>query len=572
VRFELEMINRTWEVQTMAHSEISTGGLRLAFAGALLFLIAAAPRGESAEPSRAEDAQALAAKIDEHMARRWKDNHIQPASPADDAEFLRRVYLDLAGRIPSAGEARRFLDDPAADKRQRLIDNLLDAPTYVNHWANVWRPLLLPELKTLTDIRAWGLTTNGPSFETWLRTQLELNVGYDRMAREILTTPIDGLVSAGGDVFLPMTGKPSALAFYAGKNAKPETLAASTARLFLGVRIECAQCHDHPFAQWKREQFWNLAAFFSGLEAPGDPRQPRPFSEKASVRKIAIPDSDQVAAVRFLDGGEPKAQDKLSPRQTLADWVTSPGNPYFARAIANRLWAYFLGTGLVEPVDEMAGRESQDNDPSGLLDELAKALVAHDFDLKFLMRAITASKVYQLTSARTHPNQDDPRLFARMAIRGLTGRQLFDSLALATGYRGYPVAADTFPVTPIAGSPQEFLSKFADGGEKPIEAQTSIQQALALMNGHYVAGATSLTQSRTLAALTDFPLMTTAERVEALYLATLSRRPRPSELERMVKYIDQAVEEKQDKDKASARALTDVFWMLLNCAEFKLNH
>jgi hypothetical protein len=566
------MINKTWEVRTMTHSGNSTGGRGLVFVGALLLLIIGPSRGESAEPSRAEAAQALAAKIDERLARRWKDNQVQPAPLADDAEFLRRVYLDLAGRIPSAGEARRFLDDPAADKRQKLIDNLLDGPTYVNHWANVWRPLLLPELKTLTDVRAWGLTTNGPSFETWLRTQLELNVGYDRMAREILTTPVDGIVSAGGDVFLPMTGKPSALAFYAGKNVKPETLAASTARLFLGVRIECAQCHDHPFAQWKREQFWNLAAFFAGLEAPGDPRQARPFRENLDVRKIAIPDTDQVAVVRFLDGGEPKPEGKPGPRQTLADWVTSPDNPYFARAVANRLWAYFLGTGLVEPVDEMAGKESQDNDPGGLLDDLAKGLVAHDFDLKFLMRAITASKAYQLTSARTHPSQDDPRLFSRMALRGLTAHQLFDSLALATGYRGNQVPADLFPVSPIEGSPQEFLSKFADRGEKPVEAQTSIQQALALMNGPSMAGATSLTRSRTLAALTEFSLMTTPERVEALYLATLSRRPRPSELERMVKYVQQAAEEPNDRDKASARALTDVFWMLLNCAEFKVNH
>jgi len=144
-----------------------------------------------------------------------------------------------------------------------------------------------------------------------------------------------------------------------------------------------------------------------------------------------------------------------------------------------------------------------------------------------------------------------------MAIRGLTGEQLFDSLVQATGYRG---------------ARAEFLSKFTDRGEKPTEAQTSIQHALALMNGRYVAGATSLTQSRTLAALTDFPLMTTPERVEALYLATLSRRPRPAELDRMVKYIEEAGKDAQDKEKASARALADVFWMLLNCAEFKVNH
>jgi Protein of unknown function (DUF1549)/Protein of unknown function (DUF1553) len=525
---------------------------RWAVVGALLLLATGAARAQPKQQPETDSAgaKALAAKIDERFAKHWQDKKVQPAPEADDAEFLRRVYLDLAGRIPSAGEASRFLDDKAPDKRQRLVENLLDSPAYVNHWANVWRPLLLPELKTRTAVPSF--------FETWLRTQLKLNVPYDQMARDLLTTPIDGLLAAGDVVFVPPSGKPSALEFYAFKKAKPEVLAGSTARLFLGVRIECAQCHDHPFAEWKQEQFWEYAAFFAGLEAPGDPRLTRGFRENTSVRKIAIADTDKVATARFLDSSEPKLQDNVGGRQVLADWVTSPKNPYFARAAANRLWAYFLGAGLVEPVDEMVGKVTQDNDPGGLLDELAKDLVAHDFDLKFLMRAITASKVYQLTSARTHASLDDPRMFPRMAIRGLTGEQLFDSLTQATGYRG--------------GSRAEFLSKFTDRGEKPTEAQTSIQQALALMNGKYVAGATSLSQSPTLAALTDFPLMTTAERVEALYLATLSRRPRPAELDRMVKYVQQAGEEAQDKDTASARALTDVLWMLLNCAEFKVNH
>jgi hypothetical protein len=560
----------------MTHPGIPTVGLGLALAGVLL-LAGTPARAEPAKPSREDTvraARALAAKIDERMAQRWKDNKVQPAPLADDAEFLRRVYLDLAGRIPSAGEARRFLDDPNPRKRQQLIEKLLDGPAYVNHWANVWRPLLLPELKTVTDIQAWSLRTNNPSFETWLRTQLELEVPYDKMAREVLTTPIDGLVSAGGEVFMPFlppTTRPSPLAFYAGKKVKPEVLAASTARLFLGVRIECAQCHDHPFAQWKREQFWNLTAFFAGLEAPGDQGQARPFRENPAVKKIAIPETEKVAVVRFLDGGVPRPEDELSPRRTLANWITSPDNPYFARAVANRLWVYFLGTGLIEPVDEMVGENTQNNDPGGLLDELAKALVAHDFDLKFLMRAILASRVYQLSSARTHPSQDDPRLFGRMALRGLTADQLFDSLALATGYCGTPVEPGYFGRLE-RGSQREFLARFAEQGEKPTEAQRSIQQALALMNGSYMASATSLTRSRTLAALTDFPLMTTAERIEALYLATLSRRPRPAELERMVKYVRQHGEESSDRDNASARALTDVFWMLLECAEFNVNH
>jgi hypothetical protein len=563
---------------------IHSVGKGLALAGALLLLAATPARAEPPKARQTETdraAAALAAKIDERFAKRWKDREVQPAPPADDAEFLRRVYLDLAGRIPSAGEARRFLDDTSPDKRRRLVDDLLNGPAFVTHWVNVWRALLLPEFRTLdVNGQARFFEGGGYSFEAWLRKQLEEGVGYDRMVRELLTAPVDGLVAAGTDTFAPRTAQPSAVTFYNLKKVQPENLAASTARLFLGVRLECAQCHNHPFAKWKQEQFWSQAAFFAGLEAPGDKDRPRPFRDNPDKRDITMPGAGKVVPARFLDGGEPKWQDQVSSRRTLADWVTAPNNPYFPRAAANRLWAYFLGTGLIEPVDEMVGDMAQNNDPGGLLDELAGALVAHDFDLKFLMRAITASKVYQLTSARTHASQDDPRLFGRMTARGLTGEQLFDSYALATGYRPRPLVT-VIPSLPNVAPPgvpprdmfrEQFLSTFANQSDRAADSQTSIQQALALMNG---AAAGGLARSRTVTALADFPLMTTAERVEALYLATLSRKPRPGELERFVKYVDRGGaladgKEPQEKDKTAA--LADVLWVLLNSAEFKVNH
>jgi hypothetical protein len=537
-------------------------GLALA---SLLLLPGAGPAW--AETGRA--AEALAAKIDEHIARRWKDNQVRPAPPADDAEFLRRVYLDVVGRIPSAGEARRFLGDKDPGKRRRLVEDLVTGPCYVTHWVNVWRALLLPELKTLDDAKVDFILGNGDSFTAWLRQRLEQNVAYDKMVRELLTTPLDGLLRAGPQVFLPRSAEPSPVAFYAAKEGKPENLAASTVRLFLGVRVECAQCHDHPFARWKREQFWNQAAFFAGLQAPGEERAVRPVRENPATRDVAIPGTAKVVPARFLDGGEPNWPDRVGGRQVLADWITSPKNPYFARAAANRLWAHFFGTGLIEPVDEMLGKETQDNDPGGLLDALSAALVAHDFDLKFLMRAIVLSRTYQLTSARTHPSQDDARLFARAAVRGMTGEQLFDSLAQVTGYEGKLEEFGATSSGPVFHNRfrKEFLARFANPNDRAVEAQTSVQQALALMNGGIVADATTLSRGRLLTALVDFPLMTTAERVEALYLATLSRKPRPSELERMVKYVEQGGTREE-----KGRALADVLWTLLNCAEFKLNH
>jgi hypothetical protein len=244
----------------------------------------------------------------------------------------------------------------------------------------------------------------------------------------------------------------------------------------------------------------------------------------------------------------------------LADWLTNSKNPYFARTAANRLWAHFFGIGIVEPVDEPGG----DNPPSHpqLLDELARQLVEHKFDLRFLIRAIALSHTYQLTSTVTDPSQNDPRLFARMALKGLSAEQLFDSLAQATGYRERTVTGRQFGRlgrTPRA----EFLARFASQ-DKRTEMQTSIPQALLLMNGSFIADATSVDRSELLAATLEAPfLKDPSERIEALYLATLARKPRAEELVPLVKHV---------AEEDSRKALADIFWSLLNSSEFVLNH
>jgi hypothetical protein len=242
--------------------------------------------------------------------------------------------------------------------------------------------------------------------------------------------------------------------------------------------------------------------------------------------------------------------------------MTSKDNPYFARAAANRLWAHFLGLGIVEPVDDF----NDENLPSHpeILDDLAREFAAHDFDLKFLVRAITLSKAYQLTSAATHPSQDDPRQFARMAVKGLTPEQLYDSIVQATGYRD-PTPANQ-RLYDFQSPRAVFVSKFA-AQEKRTEYHTSIPQALALMNSQLMADVTSLNRSETLAAVTEAPFLDTAAKVETLFLAALSRKPRPEEAERLVKYVDDGGAAKSQK-----KALADVFWALLNSPEFILNH
>jgi hypothetical protein len=513
----------------------------------------------AAAPPPAKDADELAKTIDRLVAARWAENGVKAAPVADDAEFVRRAYLDLAGRIPSVAEVRAFLADVSPDKRQKLIADLLSGPAYINNFGNIWRTLLLPE----DNPANFQLRFYVPSFEAWLRKQFADNVPYDQMVRELLTAKVasDGrgpreLLRAGGQ------GETTPMAFYMAKDAKPEELAAATSRLFLGVRLECAQCHNHPFGKWSRQQFWEYAAFFAGIQKQGEGFFV-PIRELNDRREIAIPNTSQVVQAAFLDGAEPQWKYKVGPRVTLAEWLTAKENPFFARATVNRVWGHFFGTGIVEPIDDF----NDENKPSHpeLLDELAKQFAAHDFDLKYVIRAITLSETYQLTSARTDPTQDEPHLYARMPVKGLTPEQLFDSLSLATGYREARLPTGPFVIN--ANTPRaEFLAKFATQ-DKRTESQTSILHALALMNGRFVADATSVERSEALAGVLDAPFLDTAGRIETLYLATLSRKPKSDELQRLVKYVEGGGPKKDPR-----AALADVFWALLNSSEFLLNH
>jgi hypothetical protein len=525
------------------------------------------PRAADPEPRKPAgellDAQALAARIDQHINARLAERGVKPAPLADDAEFLRRVYLDLAGRIPHVSEARAFLDDNSSDKRGRLVERLLDSHQYVNHFGNTWTSVILPQNNN--QFRQNIALT----FKPWIQKQVRENVPYDVMVRELLTAPTVNLgvaVRAPGAV--PRQVVPTPQAFYQANELKPENLAASTSRVFLGVRLECAQCHDHPFNEWKRQQFWELAAFFAGTQRPT--RVPPGRAPLAAVNpnasSIKIPGTEKVVEARFLDGAAPKLTPQVNPRTALADWVTAEGNPYFARTGANRIWGHFFGIGLIDPVDDEPTDENPASHPE-LLADLTRQFVAHQYDVKYLIRAITASQAYQRSSTVSDPAQNEPRLFARMALRGMTPEQLFDSLAQATGFReprgGVPV--NFRPLDPRSPRSQ-FLIKFASQ-ERKTETQTSILQALSLMNGKFIADATSLERSTTLAAVVDAPFLSTARRVETLYMAALSRRPRAEELARMVAYVEGG----GPRGNQNA-ALADVFWVLLNSTEFILNH
>jgi hypothetical protein len=493
------------------------------------------------------DPQTLADRIDSHIDARLKAAKVQPAPAANDAEFLRRAYLDIAGRIPTPHDVHGFLADTDPNKRAKLIDELLETPRYASHSAAVWRAALAPETTSIPEARLFQV-----GFEAWLRLRFRSNAGYDTLVRELLTAPL----SIDPDSPTPALRRPedpNVIAFYAVKDAKPENLAAATTRVFLGVQIECAQCHDHPFAKWTRDLFWNQAAFFAGVERHGDGLFSS-MSENLSAREIKPESGKKPVAALFLDEKEPSLKPGVSPREALANWVTAKNNPFSARAAVNRVWGQFFGRGIVDPVDDF----HDGNNPSHpeLLDELAKAFADSSFDLKYLIRSLCRTKAYRRTSAGTTPAQDDPQLFARMAVKGLSGEQLFDSLILATGFREKTGR----------GSPRDqFLTRFALTG-KPAEPETSIPQALTLMNGKFINDATTLGTSPTLMAVCETPGLTATQRIEALYIVTQNRQPTEKELTRLVKYMGDAEKERL------AERLGDVFWVLLNSAEFRLNH
>ncbi|OWK36117.1 hypothetical protein FRUB_08680 [Fimbriiglobus ruber] len=504
-----------------------------------------------ARRSTRPDPAALAAVIDRYVGEKARSADVTPTPLADDATFFRRIHLTLAGRIPTPSAVRLFLADTDPNKRAAAVDKLLASVAYANHMTTTWRGWLLPEASTNAEVAG---AVSG--FEAWLHNQIRADVPYDQFVAELLTAPLDGRRPAS-------RGRPAAdtdeaanpLAFYIAKEAKPENLAAATARLFLGVQLECAQCHDHKFARWTRDQFWGLAAFFGGVERPTAGGGLREILDR---RELLIPNSDRAVPATFLDDKEPEWRFKKSPRVTLAAWLTAPDNPFFARAAVNRLWSFAFGIGLVDPVDD-AHDQNLPSHPE-LLDALARAFVDSGFDTKYILRAICRSEAFQRSSALTHPGQRDARLFARFPVQALSPEQIFDSLAVATG-AGLEGPGGMYLQNGGPGR-REFQEAFALSGRR-TESPTTIIQALTLMNGNLVGAATTVSASRTLGAVVTLPGLTPADRITALYMTALGREPSQAERTRSLTHVGTGAEKER---------YADVFWALLNGAEFRTNH
>jgi len=529
-----------------------------------IFTLAFAPAWGQSTAYNKDAVKALSKRIDAHLANTWKKAKVTPAPKADDQVFFRRLNLDLVGHVPYFLEVDDFLGNPDPDKRWGEVDRLLESDRHSRHFGNVWRHILL------------GYQTNQqfqfllPQFESWAYDKVAKNVSLDKMVNELLTSQNNINMGRG---FGGNNGQGPQLFFLANEN-KAENLAGATARVFLGVKIECAQCHAHPFAKWSKDQFWEFAAFYSAppqiIRGPNGV-QPAPKQNFSAGREILIPGTEKVVKARFLNGAEPKWDILNNSRQVLANWVTARDNPYFARTMADHIWSYLMGVGILEPIMEPSDDIPMTHEP--LLNDLAKALVENNFDAKFLIRAIVHTDAYQRSSGGEKlADKEDYHLFVRMPIRPLSPEQLYDSLEMATGIKAtletqQPTNPNQFFNPNQLQAPRaQFLAKFQNQ-DRRHEPQTSILQALFMMNGNYMADKTKLDGSNDSLRVLASQEGGHEKRLNSLYRIVLSRSPRATELARLVPYL-----EKGAADGKLGEALSDVYWALLNSSEFLHNH
>jgi hypothetical protein len=472
---------------------------------------------------------------------------IQPSPMADDVTFLRRLSLDLTGRLPSPENVRAFVEDPRPSrlKRAKTIDKLIASPEYVDHWTVKWGDLLQSSRKYLGEKGAY-------EFQQWIRDAIASNRPYDRLVRELLT--------ARGSSY----ENPAANYFRVTREAKPAM--EKTTQVFLGVRMVCAQCHDHPFERWTQNQYYQMSAFFSavGIRAGYEVGEEIVFDQRADY-EMKHPKNGRVMTPQFmLASSDAPVPDGPQRRDALADWLTSRDNPFFAKAMANRMWSYFLGKGIIDPVDDIRASNPPSN--PALLDALTKDFVAHEFDLRYLMRTIVSSRAYQASIVTNEWNAGDRDNFSHAIPRRLSAEELMDAVSSAAGARArFPdVPEDTAAsqlVDPHIGR-EGFLDVF---GRPPRESSCecerrsdfSLPQALNLVNGKTISDAVADPNGRVarlvLSGNSDEAL------VDELYLAALSRLPTREEQLRGVTYMSNG---------AKASRAQDLLWALLNSKAF----
>jgi hypothetical protein len=478
---------------------------------------------------------------------------LQPSPSVDDAGFLRRVSLDLTGQLPTPAEVRAFVADASKAKRGAMIDKLMASTAYVDHWTLKWGDLLQNNRKYLGE-------KGGYEFREWIRESIEKNKPYDHMVREMLE-------SRGSSY-----ENPAANFFRVTREPKPTM--EKTTQVFLGVRMVCAQCHDHPFERWTQNQYYEMAAFFSAVGIrPGYEVGEEIIYDQRQDFDMKHPKDGRVMNPKFIlpaaHSGDSAVPTDARRRLAYADWLTAKDNPFFAKSTVNRVWSYFFGRGIIDPVDDIRASNPASN--PALLDALTNDFVAHDFDLRNLIRTIANSRTYQASIATNEWNEKDGENFSHAAPRRLSAEELMDALAGATGVR--PV----FPEAPLDTRAEQltdphigkdgFLDLF---GRPPRESSCecerrsdlSLPQALNLVNGKTISDAVADANGRIAKSILGG--RPDRDLIEDLYLASLSRPPTAAELASALKYL-------QAGSSRAARA-QDLLWALVNSKAFLYNY
>ena len=484
--------------------------------------------------------------VDTFVAAKLKKLRIEPSEICSDEVFLRRIFLDIVGIPPTNAEYEAFMASAAPDKRSKLIDELLTRKEFSEIWVNKWAELLQVKSSVNISYKAMFLYYN------WLVEKLSKNMPMDEMVQELL--------GANGGTF-----KNPATNFY---QATTETLALTenVAQVFMGMRIQCAQCHNHPFDRWTQNDYYGFAAFFSQIARKGaeDYRETIVFNSGGG--EVNHPVGNIPMKPKFLGGETPDVAGK-DRRVVLAKWLASEKNPWFASSFANRVWAHFMGTGIVEQVDDF--RVSNPASNPELLEELGKRFTASKYDLKALVRDICNSRTYQRSTHRNESNATDERNFAHANLRRIKAENMLDTISSVTEtkdkFQGLPTGARAVQIAD-GGSSTYFLTTFGRATRETVcscevKMEPTLSQALHLLNGDTVNA--KIKAGGVINKLMETK-KTPEERITELYVRTLGRKPTKMEFDKLLPNFGEGSNQPQ--------ALEDVFWALLNSREFLFNH
>jgi len=484
--------------------------------------------------------------IDSLIHTKLKNLHIAPSGVCSDAEFIRRVSIDICGVVPTSAEVTGFVEDPASDKRAKLVDALLERKEFVDIWVMKWSELLQIRSTQIVSYKATLLYYN------WLQKQIQGNVPVDQMVRELLS-------SEGGTFTNPATN------FY---EAERDTLKLSenVAQVFLGARIQCAQCHNHPFDRWTMNDYYQFAAFFSqiGRKPGADPREQVVFNSGGGEMKHPVTGANMPP--KFLGGEMPDVAGK-DRRAELAGWLASRDNPMFARNLANIVWAHFMGRGIVHEVDDVRISNPPSNGP--LLEELGTRFAGYGFDFKQLVRDICNSRVYQLTTVTNPTNKLDESNFSHAALRRIRAEVMLDVISQITEtenkFRGLPSGAKAVEIAD-GNTSSYFLTTFGRATRDTVcscevKMEPNLSQALHLINGEAVHA--KITQGNVIGKLIDQGLDDRAI-IREIWLRSLAREPSETEIAGLLATFTGGEARKAE--------LEDIFWAVLNSREFVFNH